>query len=151
MNKDVERFLSKVKKTDSGCWEWSAGKFQNGYGQFCVKNKTTKAHRYSYLQFNGEIPENMLVCHKCDNKGCVNPEHLFLGTHSDNMQDMLSKNRQVRLFGESHFNSKLTNDIVYKIRDLYKKNVKQVDIAGMFNIDKRLVNLIVLRKRWTHI
>ncbi len=80
------------KSSENGCWEWTAGT-RRGYGWLCVKNVAVSAHRFAYEHFIGKIPDNMFCCHHCDNKLCCNPDHLFIGTHSDNMQDMLTKNR----------------------------------------------------------
>jgi HNH endonuclease len=78
---------------EHSCWEWTASKFRDGYGQIKVNRKNKKAHRIAYELFKGPIPENMLVCHTCDNPGCVRPEHLFLGTALDNSHDMINKGR----------------------------------------------------------
>lgn len=91
----IENFWSKVNKT-STCWEWSAS-CSNGYGSCSFQGKPWRAHRLSYTLTYGEIPSGMLVCHKCDNPACVNPEHLFLGSHKDNFQDMVAKGRQPKL------------------------------------------------------
>ena len=88
-----ERFFQKVNKTDS-CWLWIGAKNNKGYGSFRFNNKNMSAHRFSYQNFKGEIPEGLYVCHDCDIPACVNPEHLTLGTPKYNNKDMVSKNRQ---------------------------------------------------------
>jgi hypothetical protein len=90
----LERFERKyIPVTESGCWIWLGGLQGKGYGQFTLKNKRVKAHRFSFEQFVGEIPDGMLVCHHCDVMCCVNPAHLFVGTNSDNMSDCANKGR----------------------------------------------------------
>ncbi len=84
-------FWDKVKTDPYGCWEWQAYVDQNGYGQFMVMGKRWFAHRFSWTISTGQIPAGMLICHSCDNKKCVRPDHLFLGDHSINALDALSK------------------------------------------------------------
>ena len=85
-------FWNSLVKKDSGCWEWSKST-RSGYGQVRWNGKLIFAHRLSYFIVNGEIPKGLFVCHKCDNPSCCNPDHLFLGTHIDNMMDMRTKGR----------------------------------------------------------
>lgn len=93
---DFDRFMAHIHKREDGCWEWTGGKTNQGYGLFhFVENKNAKccsSHRTSYKHFIGDC-EGLHVCHKCDNPSCCNPDHLFLGTQSENMQDASRKGR----------------------------------------------------------
>lgn len=86
-----DRFWAKVNKADE-CWEWTGSRVWNGYGQF-RNGKVVYAHRYAYELWFGPIPDGLLVCHVCDNRSCVRPEHLFLGDYQDNAQDASKKGR----------------------------------------------------------
>ncbi len=131
------RFWNKVKKEESGCWNW-IGALRSGYGIIKIDGKLISTHRLSYILTNGNIPEGMFICHKCDNPKCVNPDHLFLGTRSDNMIDALNKGRiyipngKEFLFKDGHkpksrslsnFKSKL---IKYLIKEGYSNKYIQV-------------------------
>jgi len=89
----VNDFWAKVTMTENGCWTWNLSRDKDGYGFFWWKNKQLRAHKFSWTISNGEIPTGMMVCHKCDNPSCVRPDHLFLGTGKDNIQDCLRKGR----------------------------------------------------------
>ena len=92
-----QRFLSKINKTDS-CWLWTASvRGNSGYGAFRINGKIKNAHRVAYNLFIGKIPVGLDTCHKCDNRLCVNPEHLFLGNRKDNMQDASRKGRLISI------------------------------------------------------
>lgn len=89
----MDRFWSKVDKSGD-CWEWTACRTRAGYGQFKSDGRLHRAHRLAWALTNGPIPEGKHVLHRCDNPGCVNPDHLFLGSHQDNMDDMSNKGRR---------------------------------------------------------
>ena len=85
--------LSRIEIKDNGCWEWVKSKTSHGYGNFRDADKIKMAHKESYKLFVGSVPKGIFVCHHCDNPSCINPDHLFLGTHKDNMMDMVNKGR----------------------------------------------------------
>lgn len=92
----LEKFWARVNKNPDGCWEWTASLSSNGYGRFsptsCYRDRVL-AHRFSYAQFVGAIPDGMIICHHCDNRKCVRPDHLFVGTNADNAKDRILKGR----------------------------------------------------------
>lgn len=97
MSERLELFKSQyIEDKKTGCWLWTGSITTCGYGQINIKYKRYLAHRLSWNVHNGAIPKGFFVCHKCDNPPCVNPDHLFIGTHRDNMQDMLKKGRHVQ-------------------------------------------------------
>lgn len=112
-----QKFWAKVSKSND-CWEWQGSINNAGYGQITVGGKCQTAHRFAWQLHHGAVPAEIYVCHKCDNRKCVNPDHLFLGSQSDNMQDRRQKGRQNIAKGGKHHSAKLTDDQVSKIRQL---------------------------------
>ena len=156
-NKSIqERFWSKVKKTDS-CWIWERALEKTGYGEFLIKQNgkwtPIRASRLSYLFKYGEIPEGMCVCHHCDTPACVNPDHLFLGTHTDNMRDSAKKGRLgskgvSRNRGEKNPQAKLTEADVHNIKERIMNGEKQGDIAKDYGMKQYTISDIKRERRW---
>lgn len=144
---DINRFWPKVKKTE-GCWIWKAAYDKGGYGRFCYKSKAERAHRVSWELHNGLIPKELCVLHKCDVRGCVNPNHLFLGTRVDNIKDMDNKGRRVSLKGNKNGNSKLNEEKVKSIRQLFLKGHSKSKLALKFGVTSQMISRIVRNKNW---
>lgn len=141
-----------VKNSNEECWLWSGAKSKNGYGQLVI-NGTTRvlAHRVSYFLKNGE-PGNLMVCHTCDNPSCVNPSHLFLGTHTDNVHDMMKKGRGNKPCGEKIGSAVLKPNQVLEIRGLHETGqYGQTEIGRMFGVRQQVVWAIINRKTWNHL
>jgi len=143
-----QRFWSKVNKTES-CWLWTGHCNYDNYGEFCFNSKTVGAHRYSYILHNGEIAKGLVVRHTCDNPPCVNPNHLFIGTHQDNMNDMVERNRQAK--GVKNGRSKLSEDDVREIRIFREFGFTQRELGKMYGVSHILIGFIVRKETWSHI
>lgn len=155
---EIARFWSKVDKEHSQtfyngtrCWEWIASKNRYGYGQLTNRQQHYEAHRVSFVFRNGSIPSGMHILHYCDNPACVNPDHLHLGTHQQNMADMVSKGRTKK--GERHWNSKLTEDEVFQIRKRYgRRGIGGEDSSSLskeFQVSVSTIMNIVNEKNWS--
>jgi hypothetical protein len=151
------RFWSKVDKSGS-CWLWTAQTNDHGYGLFPVINsalkyrKTLSTHRVSWIAHNGDIPPGMHVLHKCDTPACVNPEHLFLGTHADNVADSISKGRHSNppyARGSRTTSAKLKEADVLHIRALRDGGATQRAIGLLYGVTRSAIGSIVNRRRWS--
>jgi hypothetical protein len=141
------QFWNHVQKTD-GCWLWTGAINGRGYGTFSANQRVQNASRVSWLLRHGTIPKDASVCHTCDVPTCVNPDHLFIGTHKDNMQDAAIKGRFGSRAGMANAHSKLTDDDVRQIRASAKRHT---EIASEFGICIASVSFIRTRKTWKHI
>lgn len=148
-----ERLLSWHEKRADGCWVWTAAKDARGYGHIKImrdgRRISTKAHRVSYMEFKGEIPPGLCVCHHCDNPSCINPDHLFLGTHRDNSADCISKGRHAH--NETHGRAKLTEEQVRFCRFVYKKQHSLLGcnaLARVFGVDHMTMRVLLDEKTW---
>jgi hypothetical protein len=142
-----ERFEEKVyADPNSGCFLWGGAVYRKGYGKFCVEGKLRSAHRVAWKLYNGPIPDDLHVLHKCDNPVCVNPAHLFLGTNADNMRDKDEKGRTPK--GEKHGSAKLTEDAVLDIRT---RRMSQVAFARLYGVSPQAIHSIQHGKSWAHL
>lgn len=156
-----ETFFKFVNKTDF-CWIWTGCKNKDGYGSLNRSGRTLRSHRVSWEIHNGKIPKGMSVLHKCDNRACVNPEHLWLGTQIDNMKDAASKGRmwcwavtasksERKKLGspkEQNPRSVLTQDLIEAIRCLYHEGWSQVKLALQFGVSQTQIGRIVRMEQW---
>lgn len=151
-----DRFWQKVDAAgENECWEWMNNKNEWGYGQIGSgggNGKMLSAHRVSWEIHNGEIPDGLHVLHKCDNPACVNPAHLFLGTHQDSMDDMATKGRRASVKGERNACAKLTKAQVIEIRRRYAAGgVTHKQLAKEHGVARQTVGDLIAFKYWAHV
>lgn len=149
------RFWDKVDRAhEHGCWNWTGFCEPHGYGVIAVdRYKRVKAHRVSWEIHNGAIPDGLCVLHECDNRRCVNPRHLYLGTRADNNRDrgLRRRGKEHRQNGAANDNAKLTEADVRAIDALLKTDRTQAEIAALFGVKQPQVSRIKLRQSWAHL
>ena len=150
---EVTRFEAKILKSES-CWEWIGMKFQTGYGMFSVSQKrygrkTISSHRVSWMIHSGmDIPKGMWICHTCDNRICVNPDHLYLGTPRDNNRDTVNRGRGNRMVGTQCSWAKVTEEQVMEILSSPYKAGANKEFAERFGVSQSQISHIRSGKRW---
>jgi hypothetical protein len=150
-----ERFWRFVeKKSDCECWNWFGQIMPNGYGRVSAGAKLDGgigAHRVSWSLFNKQnVPHGMYVMHSCDNRACVNPNHLSIGTPKDNTQDMIAKGRKkvVAPLGEGNGKAKLT---VEKVKLIKQSNLKSAELARQFGLSENCIRGVRIGRTWSHV
>jgi hypothetical protein len=141
---------------DNGCITWNNALDKDGYAQinrhkWALHYKINFAHQLSYVVTNGEYNRELLICHTCDVRNCINPQHLFLGTAADNSQDRNRKGRQRNNEGENCGTSKLVKDDIIAIRCIAKYGVSHTRVATYFKVGRQSIDNIINRKTWKHI
>lgn len=149
----ISRFWAKVdKRGPDECWKWIGSRTNQGYGNLKIFGRMYGAHRVSLILAGSSIPEGYNVCHSCDNRACVNPNHLWMGTKADNMRDMAEKGRGARFPGALNPQSKLTEDEVVKIRAMYAAgDYSHARLGKLFGISESQIRSIVNGKKWKHV
>ena len=143
-----QRFLDAFEQQES-CWIWLGSPSSSGYGQCLYKEKHWSAHRLSYTLYRGEIPKGKLVCHTCDNKLCVNPEHLYVGTHKDNNRDTYARNRMPLRYGHLAINvAKLSEEAA---REIKYSNIETKTLCQKHQVNQSQISRIRNGKTWKNI
>lgn len=133
--------------SQTSCWNWQRFVRPDGYGRARINGTDMYAHRAAYHVFVGDIPYELHVLHKCDNRSCINPAHLFLSTHADNMRDAVDKNRQCK--GQTRPDAKLAYDDVVEIRHRYAmEKISHRKLAQEYGVNHRTIGRILTRESW---
>lgn len=153
VRKAIDRFWARVDiRAADECWNWTAPICNRGYGRFTFVNFNSVSHRISYALAYGPIPPGMMVCHTCDNRKCVNPAHLWLGTNADNIKDARVKGHFANRFlgSKSHF-AKLTDKKVLAIRKRYADGESRNSLAKEYGVTSHAIYDVIKRHTWPHV
>lgn len=141
----MERFWSKVDKTGD-CWVWTAARFRTGYGMFLWERRLVGAHRVAWMLTHGAIPEGQMVLHSCDNRACVRLAHLSLGSHRENMDQMVARLRYEH--GEGHHSNRLTEAQVREIKRRLRDGEEVAPLSREFGVTYTAIHFIKIGRNW---
>lgn len=146
----ADRFWRKVDQSGD-CWLWMGSRHPQGHGYSVIPGtgRVTYAHRVAWMLTHGDIPPGLEVCHKCDNPPCVRPDHMFLGTHLDNMRDSAAKKRHQ--YGERSVHAKFTEDDVRTIRRRHAAGEGITAMSREYGVYHGAISAICLRRNWKHV
>lgn len=151
-NELLERLEQKFEpEPNTGCWLWTGCALKSGYGRIGVGGSVKLAHRVSWEIHRGAIPDGLFVLHKCDTPACVNPDHLFVGTHLDNGRDKARKGRSWHPVGALHGRSKFTESDVVEIRSMCRDGISLAEIASRYGVSDSTISAIKTRRNWNHV
>jgi hypothetical protein len=147
-----KKLYSRIRIDANGCWNWLGSKTKEGYGTVAYRGRAKKATRMSWVMTYGEIPDDLLVCHKCDNPSCINPQHFFLGTDKDNTHDSIAKGRKPGFpVGQDRPQSKLNDEKVKMIKILIQNGVSVRKIARDYGMGATTIRHIKTGRCWKHV
>lgn len=151
----ADRFWEKVRRADGdSCWEWTGATMQGGYGKIHsggLDGRLIGAHRASWELANGPVPSGMYICHSCDHPPCVRPDHLFIGTPTENFQDMRRKGRWAAANGSAHGRAKIVAHDVVDIRSLHAFGARVKDLATAFGLTPQGICSVLFGYSWGHV
>ena len=142
------RIKENIKIDKNGCWIWQGSKHRQGYGNIAYRNKPMLAHRISWIIFKGEIPSSIYVCHTCDVTSCCNPDHLFLGTQKENMDDAHDKGKYENRNISKNRRIKLNFEQVQEIKKLHKQGMKRKDLQIKYSVSQTCIAKILTGVSW---
>lgn len=148
----LDRLMSRISKAQSGCWEWSLGVCTAGYGRLSYCGKNRVASRVMWIAVHGSIPNGLWVLHRCDNPKCINPDHLFLGTRRDNIDDMVRKGRASAPRGTACNKAKLTEEIVWQIRkEHHQDGIGFRPLGRKYGVSDAAIRKLISGHSWRHV
>jgi hypothetical protein len=149
---DINRRIKEnIIINENNCWIWQKSKYKNGYARISFMGKYHLLHRLSYVLYKGNIEPKNVVCHSCDVRNCVNPDHLWTGTYKENSQDMVKKGRIKNQFGEKNSRHRMTNEKIIEFKKLRENGYSLKKLAKLYNIGYGTAQAISSGRTWNKV